>query len=166
MTSARLEGHNSIRALAVCHYTLYLHETQKPGVVGHDAEPRGAKMLRCTSTRTTRHYWRLQDRRACNVVYCAIWWPWLHVLQHRYIHGIVMIVFVFTCAGVHFYDWPQDAERINLRSGLAVMVQPEVQVVGSFGFFRFSLAAQKWWFLKSVTSTGHSAGYWFWSKPF
>lgn len=43
MTSARQEGHNGIRALAVCHYTLYLHETQKPGVAGHVAEPQGGE---------------------------------------------------------------------------------------------------------------------------
>lgn len=30
MTSAWQEGYNSICALTVCHYTLYLHETQKP----------------------------------------------------------------------------------------------------------------------------------------
>lgn len=31
MTSAWWEGHNSIRALRVCHYALYLHETQTQG---------------------------------------------------------------------------------------------------------------------------------------
>lgn len=53
VTSAREDGHNSICVLTVCHYTLYLHETHKPGVAGHDAEHRGMKVLCCVSNRTT-----------------------------------------------------------------------------------------------------------------
>lgn len=65
MTSALSEGHNSIYALTLCHYILYLNETAKPGEVGHAVKLRVGEALRCLSPQTTRHYWGLQQR--CHV---------------------------------------------------------------------------------------------------
>lgn len=65
MTSALSEGHNSIYALTLCHYILYLNETSKPEEVGHAVKLWVGKALRCVSPQTTRHYWGLQQR--CNV---------------------------------------------------------------------------------------------------